>query len=440
MKTITSLITPADDERVNHSQAWEWNFGDGNLSAVDSRNKSPVYGYKNKGTYKVTLKAYSRDNKVIGTWDQTIDFTPKTEAKFTPVKDGNKVTVDSTQSIYPRGSKVTWTFINDNGQQLHSVELDNPDHEFSYTFPNSNGEKTIRMNIVNPDNQSYSAEEKVNLASGSNEIQPNFEVDSVTQLASGEYKVKFKNTTQDPGDKHRDRWIFTWKFGDGSEEEVRSYNINEGVEHTYASSGNKTVTLNIEYKRNDNSWNNWGWFDKSTQKTIEVSFEPVEYCQAAGDSGAEYISKVIINGKEFSTDGSGGLVNEGNPLILYTGRDNSYRIEATYPDTDEKYTENYHVWVDLNGNGEFGNGQWQPDTTGERVLNRLDSIGSGNADGFISGDFRLPSGTNAISKTRLRILQFYAVSPTENLDPCADYSQSDDYGEIEDYEVEIRSN
>lgn len=179
----------------------------------------------------------------------------------------------------------------------------------------------------------------------------------------------------------------------------------------------------------------------STEINLELkSSQAVEYCQASGLTDYEHISEFMIAGSDpFSNGIAGGVVNPENPIQLQAGVPIDYRLLAGYSGAD-KYAENYHIWIDLNGDGLFGDGDWRNDKS-ERLVAEFDQVSGETGTGEITGSFTIP--THLVSSdqlaTRMRIMQYYDLTRVNSIDPCSDYSNSSTSGsgEIEDYLIVI---
>ncbi|MGJ8675766.1 MAG: GEVED domain-containing protein, partial [Pseudoalteromonas sp.] len=157
----------------------------------------------------------------------------------------------------------------------------------------------------------------------------------------------------------------------------------------------------------------------------------------------EHISKVTFNQDgPFSNAQQSGVVNPNNPIKLYATQSNTYRIEAGYAGS-ETFAENYHVWIDLNSDGQFGNGDWRNDKS-ELLIMDFDQTNQDYGKGYVEGEFSILSNklSQPITTTRMRILQYYGFSRVNSINPCSDYSSAatSGSGEIEDYLVEIYKN
>ncbi|WP_053042778.1 PKD domain-containing protein [Thalassomonas actiniarum] len=425
-QNIANQVTFSNSTNDARIHSWDWDFGDGSLTGHD---KSPVHKYERSGSYDVSLKAYDSNNQQIASWAQTINYSTTTTPLFTPIINGRQVTVTTDQSLMPEGSTVLWEF----GDATTTALKD-----WTHTYA-ADGTYKVRLTITNDDNPGGKSVEQ-DVVIGSNEYRPSFDY-SVTENADGSYDVSFNNTSTRPDDAYWSKGDLAWVFGDGATQRHNWVTYGKDTSHTYASAGTYTATLKITYRENSN-------YDlKTVETSVQVKLQPsapVEYCQATGVTDYEYINKVTFAGTSFTT-GSSQSAEVHNPdqaISLTVGQDIAFTIEAGYP-TADKYAENYHVWIDLNGDGQFGDGDWVNDKS-ELLIEEFDQTSGLNGNGSVSGTFRLPSEKirTGTTHTRMRILQYYASSRTGSINPCSDYTSSvtSGSGEIEDYLVEIIKN
>ncbi|WDE13443.1 PKD domain-containing protein [Thalassomonas haliotis] len=409
-------------------ESWEWDFGDGSLTG---RDKSPVHKYEKSGSYPVKLRAFDGSNQQIAYWSQTVNFTTTTTPLFTPFVNNRQVTVNTDQSIMPEASIVSWDFGDGSSTGLES---------FTHTYQ-ADGTYKVRLTITNDDNPGGKYIEQ-NVVIGSVEYAPTFGY-SFSENPDGSFDVNFNNTSSEPDDNYYSgrKANLTWIFGDGSNNQRFSWSsFDRDTSHTYAAAGNYRATLKITYR--DSNYNN-----KTVETSVDIKLAPaapVEYCQATGVTDYEYINKVTFAGSSFTTGNSQSsqVHNPDQAISLTVGQDLAFSIEAGYP-TAEKYAENYHVWIDLNGDGQFGDGDWVNDKS-ELLIQEFDQTSGVYGNGVVNGTFRLPGEKiqTGTTRTRMRIMQYYAASRTNSINPCSDYSGSvtSGSGEIEDYIVEIIKN
>ncbi|MBJ6366663.1 discoidin domain-containing protein [Snuella sedimenti] len=150
---------------------------------------------------------------------------------------------------------------------------------------------------------------------------------------------------------------------------------------------------------------------------ITVTGPPPTYCAANGnDTSDEYIGRVQLGSIDnITTDSTGGY---GDFTALSTsmsqGSSNTITITPTW--TGNKYREAYAVWIDYNADGDFTD-------SGEQVWTK-----SASRTTPVSGSFTVPAGAT-LGATRMRVILRYKTIPSS----CGSF----DYGEVEDYTVNI---
>ena len=148
-----------------------------------------------------------------------------------------------------------------------------------------------------------------------------------------------------------------------------------------------------------------------------------DYCTSNGnDTSDEYIGRVQLNTIDNNNSGSGTTGTgysdfTANPTIttdLLGGSQYTITITPVWPGTI--YSEGYSVWIDYNNDSDFND-------SSEQVWTQ-----SPTANTPVTGTFTIPSNIS-YGQTRMR------VSLTFNGVPTA--CQSFDYGEVEDYTVNL---
>ncbi|WP_420570958.1 GEVED domain-containing protein [Kordia sp.] len=156
---------------------------------------------------------------------------------------------------------------------------------------------------------------------------------------------------------------------------------------------------------------------------LSFTFASAQYCTSAGNSVAdEYIGRVQLN----TLDNTSGTPASGYtdftglaPTDLSTN--SSYTISVTKVWTGSLFDEGIGVWIDYNQDGDF----FDP---GELVFNTTP-----NQTATESGSFTVPA-TALAGNTRMRVQLQYNVTPN---DPCDTVATGYDFGEVEDYTVNI---
>lgn len=150
--------------------------------------------------------------------------------------------------------------------------------------------------------------------------------------------------------------------------------------------------------------------------TTEVQ---LNYCASNGNNTSdEYIGNVQLGDINNSTGaGSGGYADHtGISTNLIIGDANTITVTPTW--TGTVYNEGYAAWIDYNQDGDFTD-------SGEQVWTR-----SASKTTPVSGSFTVPASAT-VGNTRMRVSMKYNGVPTS----C----ESFDYGEVEDYTVNIQN-
>lgn len=141
----------------------------------------------------------------------------------------------------------------------------------------------------------------------------------------------------------------------------------------------------------------------------------ITYCASKGASTAyEYISKVVL-GSINNASGNNNGYKDYTSLSTNLTAGSTYSIALTPGFTGSSFAEYWTVYIDYNKDG---------------ILNGSGEIvAGGNGTTAKTLSFTVPA-TAKIGSTRLRVQMSFSNSTT---DPCASY----DYGEVEDYTVNI---
>ncbi len=150
--------------------------------------------------------------------------------------------------------------------------------------------------------------------------------------------------------------------------------------------------------------------------TYSFSTESVSYCASQGNSvNDEYISRVQLNTIDNTSTGQSYSDYTSIKTTLVVGE--NYTITVTPTWTGTVYSEGYSVWIDYNKDGTFA--------TGERVLNEAPTQSTS-----VNAIFTVPTGV-VMGNTRMRVSMRYNASPST--DGCGSF----DYGEVEDYTINL---
>ena len=177
---------------------------------------------------------------------------------------------------------------------------------------------------------------------------------------------------------------------------------------TYSTPGTYDVTLTAT--------NAYGSDTKTISSYITV-VDPnaITYCASQGnDNSSEWIAGVQVGDLNNTSGASGYSDFTSMTANLATNQSVSVTLTPGFP--SGSYTEYWVMWIDYNCDGDFND-------SGEEVFS-----GSGNS--AVTGSFTVPSSAT-VGTTRMRVSMRYNNAPTS----CGSF----DYGEVEDYTVDISS-
>jgi PKD repeat protein len=192
-----------------------------------------------------------------------------------------------------------------------------------------------------------------------------------------------------------DSW--DWDFGDGQS------STEQHPTHTYAADGIYTVTLTVTNNNNESD---------SESKAVTVG-EVIEYCESSGSNqNYEWVQEVSLG--DFSNASGAGGYSDFTDQIIAVGTDTPYAVTLTPGYASTSYTEYWHMWADLNHDGDF-------EDVGEVLF-------EGSGSGAVGGTITVPPDA-AEGDTRLRVTMKYGGSASS----CGSFT----YGEVEDYTLQI---
>jgi PKD repeat protein/subtilisin-like proprotein convertase family protein len=213
---VSNFFSVVTDLEVNftnlslNATTYEWDFGDGNTSTQEN----PIYTYAESGNYSVTLTASGICGSVVFTQDISILVAPVAGFQYTPGQGCEPLTVQFVNTSVGQVDNYLWTF--EGGDPATSTAADpvvvfeNPGL-YDVTLEVTNAAGTDQ--IIQTDVIEVFALPVSNFASVVTDLEVNF-----TNLS--------ENST-----------TYNWDFGDGNT------STQENPTHTYAESGNYTVTL-----------------------------------------------------------------------------------------------------------------------------------------------------------------------------------------------------
>ncbi|MCB0765781.1 MAG: S8 family serine peptidase [Flavobacteriales bacterium] len=147
----------------------------------------------------------------------------------------------------------------------------------------------------------------------------------------------------------------------------------------------------------------------------------LSYCvTGGGDTEDEWIANVLIGDIDHDSGASDGYSDHTDVSTeLAVGMSHAIRLSPDF--SGFQFNEWFHVWIDLDQNGQFN-------APNELVFD------SGDADNDpVEGLVNIPANT-ALGSTRMRVIMQYDDAPGS---PC---TASFDYGEVEDYCITFTAN
>ena len=169
------------------------------------------------------------------------------------------------------------------------------------------------------------------------------------------------------------------------------------------------------YVRSRDTSGTWGAVTAAFLVISDGDVEPpVSYCAAgSGNANEEWIGRVAVGGFAKTSGSSRYSDFTGDTVPLVRG---SNSLSLTPQFSGRAYNEYWKIWIDLDRNGTFD--------SGEQVFSSGRALSS-----VVTGNLSIPAGT-ALGKTRMRVAMRYNTAPTA----CGSFN----YGEVEDYTVDIR--
>lgn len=258
-----------------------WNYGDASTGTSNSHT------YAKSGVYQVTLTVTSDRGCMTSTTSPIAVYeAPLAKFSTSDVCLGKSASFTNESS---NASSSAWKFGDGN-----SSNLTNPTHTYG-----SASTYTVELTAMNPLGCS-------NVVTGSIKVSANPTADFNAPSGCEGAATTFTNTSTGAN-------INSWNFGDGN------LSMDENPSHTFASSGNKNVTLIV--RTND------GCSDEVT-KMVAISTSPTAAFTAVGNClGDETMfSNTSQNGTSFAWSfGDGNTSNNANPSNTYSST-GDYRV------------------------------------------------------------------------------------------------------------------
>lgn len=175
-------------------------------------------------------------------------------------------------------------------------------------------------------------------------------------------------------------------------------------------SPNTTYTYRVKARDKSANQNETGHSSNASATTEQ---ETVTYPAISGNTGYEYIQRVVIGGID-NTSGDNGGYGDYTTVSTNLTIGGSASCTLTPGFKSGSYTEYWKVWIDLNHDGDFTD-------AGEELF-------SGSGSSTVNGSISIPAGTSPVT-TRMRVVMKYNSAPPS--------SGSIGDGEAEDYTVTL---
>ncbi len=155
----------------------------------------------------------------------------------------------------------------------------------------------------------------------------------------------------------------------------------------------------------------------SNTVNVTTASASISYCESKGNTVTDEWIKRVVCGSIDHTSANEGY-SDFTSYSTNMSNNSSYNITIYPAWSGTVYSEAYRVWIDYNQDGDFTD-------AGEQVFTHAKTTATS-----VSGSFTVPSSALSGS-TRMRVSMRYNTEP----DPCGNF----DYGEVEDYTVNINA-
>jgi PKD repeat protein len=368
--------------------SWSWSFPGGSPSSSTAKN--PVISYHTAGIYSVTLTATNSygSNTLTKTGYITVNATS------TPASANFTANITNLQT----GGTVSYT-------DLSSGTVNSWSWSFPGGTPSSSNQQhpSVTYNTAG----SYDVSLTVSNNLGSNTMTKAAYISVAPQAPVADFTASATNLIEGGQVNFTDLSInnpatWSWTFAGGTP--ATSTARHPAV--AYYAGGSYNVTLTVSNASGSHTETRTGYITVTQAPTIT-------YCESMGMSNSlEWIAGVNI-GTFTNNSGAAGYSDFTNQVIsLNPGTTYSIRLTPGFSGSPQR--EFWRVWIDYNGNGNFGD-------SGETVLV------ANNQRGEVTGQVSIPS--NVSGTARMRVTMKGGSSPSA----CEIFSG----GEVEDYTIDF---
>lgn len=230
---------------------------------------------------------------------------------------------------------------------------------------------------------------------------------------------------------------FKYMFDDyGAGANLKIQSTKDGINWTdeswtLASTSNKETvnTVKIEITNNLNSKNTQFafvltgnlyqidyWYIDNLNIVSKTTPEEITYCTAIGESVKDEWIKSVVIGNLTNNSGNNGGYKDFSSISTTMALGQSYNVTLTPDHSGQAYNEYWRVWIDFNNDGDFRDSKELVFDAGQKSTTA------------VTGTLAIPSTVEA-GTFRMRVAMRYNTAPGA----CVSF----DYGEVEDYTVNI---
>jgi len=224
---------------ANTIKSWQWNFGDGQTSAL----QNPVHEYLNPGNYTVSLNVTDVDscNSVFSVPDLHIGVKPVALFKAPITGCIGQSIAFTDQSTSADGAIVSWTWDFGDGTKDTLTSSTTP---LTHTYANT-GIDTVKLFVTNVNGCSSLVFEQVETINTIPVV--NF---SLPDVCLADAYAQFTDSTTIADNTHNTQSDFTylWNFGDPNASAATNTSTLKNPQHKYTQAANYNVTLTVTSK------------------------------------------------------------------------------------------------------------------------------------------------------------------------------------------------
>ena len=205
--------------------SWEWDFGDGEKSAL----RNPSHQFAEPGSYTVTLTVTDDDGASASAAAElevvAANLPPVADFSYLPLEPTTQDEINFTdQSSDPDGEVVAWSWDFGDGS---TSDIQSPSHRYA-----KSGHYTVTLTVTDDCGKTDEASQKISVKNVAPTANFNYTPEKPTDLDT----IQFTDLSSDP-DGEIVKWL--WNFDDGTTSDVQT------PSHRYADDGEYVVKLTV---------------------------------------------------------------------------------------------------------------------------------------------------------------------------------------------------